>query len=88
MYEIDDVFTKDECKQAIAAAEAHAAAHGWDKKRHIAHQTTDLAVDSVPALGFVTAAVTDTPISMPRMYLFSICGRLSLGCWHKCPSYF
>ena len=40
-----------ECEAAVAAAEAHATAHGgWTASRHYAVPTTDLPVHAVPAL--------------------------------------
>ena len=44
--------TADECARVIAAAEAHTAQLGvrWQRTRHAAHATTDIAVKSVPAL--------------------------------------
>jgi hypothetical protein len=48
-----NVLTANECAAVVAAADAHAAAQdggGWQRTRHAAHATTDVAVGSVPAL--------------------------------------
>ena len=38
------------CRQVMRLALEHTAAHGWETKRHLMHNTTDLPVRDSPAL--------------------------------------
>lgn len=42
--------TPAEADEVVAAAEAHAATHGWHSQRHIAYPTMDLPWTALPAV--------------------------------------
>ena len=48
---VKPVLSAKECEQVVLAAEAHAAAHGWTTKRHIAYPTHDLPAEALGAAG-------------------------------------
>eukprot|EP01050_Picozoa_sp_SAG11_P016504 SAG11_NODE_2258_length_3613_cov_1.480364_3_plen_306_part_00 len=44
-------FSPAQCARIVAAAEAHAAAHGWTTRRHVAYPTHDLPSDVLGKVG-------------------------------------
>lgn len=45
------VLSQVECEAVVAAAECHAASHGWSTRRHVAYPTHDLPVSVLGSVG-------------------------------------
>jgi len=52
-----DVLSREECHTVIHEVESHAHISGWGKTRHIAHPTTDLCLDDIPALQWLSIKI-------------------------------
>ena len=60
----NNILTKTECNNIVRDTEIFASKSGWGKTRHVAYPTTDLSVDNVPALQWVTAKIKQ--LLLPR----------------------
>ena len=50
---VEGAITPEEADDVVAAAEAHAAVHGWHSQRHIAYPTQDLPWTALPSVARV-----------------------------------
>ena len=50
---VEGAITPEEADDVVAAAEAHAAVHGWHSQRHIAYPTRDLPWTALPSVARV-----------------------------------